>query len=110
MRKLNLINQKENKMELKPLGSRIVIKRAAAEEITSGGIIVPLNAQEKMAEGVVTAVGPGRVTDDGKRIPLEVKVGDIVMFGDHAGVEVMVEGEEHTLLFEAEVLCIKSDA
>lgn len=93
-------------MKLKPLSDRIVIKPAAAEEKTKGGIILPDTAKEKPVVGEVVAVGPGKVTDDGKKIPMEVKVGDKVLYGKYSGTEVTVEGEEYLIMREADVFAI----
>jgi chaperonin GroES len=76
------------------------------EEKTKGGIIIPDTAKEKPQEGEVIAVGPGKVTDDGKKIPMEVKVGDRVLFGKYAGTEIKIEGEEHLIMREDDVLGI----
>jgi chaperonin GroES len=93
-------------MKLKPLSDRIVIKPAAAEEKTKGGIILPDTAKEKPVVGEVVAVGPGKVTDDGKKVPMEVKVGDKVLYGKYSGTEVTVEGEEYLIMREADVFAI----
>ncbi len=93
-------------MKLKPLSDRIVIKPAAAEEKTKGGIILPDTAKEKPVVGEVVAVGPGKVSDDGKKVPMEVKVGDKVLYGKYSGTEVTVEGEEYLIMREADVFAI----
>jgi chaperonin GroES len=93
-------------MKLKPLSDRIVIKPAPAEEKTKGGIILPDTAKEKPVVGEVVAVGPGKVTDDGKKVPMEVKVGDKVLYGKYSGTEVTVEGEEYLIMREADVFAI----
>jgi chaperonin GroES len=93
-------------MKLKPLSDRIVIKPALAEEKTKGGIILPDTAKEKPVVGEVVAVGPGKVTDDGKKVPMEVKVGDKVLYGKYSGTEVTVEGEEYLIMREADVFAI----
>jgi len=93
-------------MKLKPLSDRIVIKPAAAEEKTKGGIILPDTAKEKPVVGEVVAVGPGKVTDEGKKVPMEVKVGDKVLYGKYSGTEVTVEGEEYLIMREADVFAI----
>jgi chaperonin GroES len=93
-------------MKLKPLSDRIVIKPAVAEEKTKGGIILPDTAKEKPVVGEVVAVGPGKVTDDGKKVPMEVKVGDKVLYGKYSGTEVTVEGEEYLIMREADVFAI----
>jgi chaperonin GroES len=93
-------------MKLKPLADRVVVKPSKAEEKTKGGIIVPDTAQEKPVTGEVIAVGPGRISDDGKRIPLEVKVGDMVMYNKYGHTEVTVEGEELLLMRESDIFAI----
>ncbi len=91
---------------MKPLADRVVIKPAAAEEKTKGGIILPDTAKEKPVIGEVVAVGPGKVTDDGKKVTLEVKVGDKVLYGKYSGTEVTVEGEEYLIMREADIFAI----
>jgi len=93
-------------MKIRPLQDRIIVKRIEEEEKTKGGIIIPDTAKEKPSEGKVVAVGTGKVTDDGKKIPMEVKVGDRVLFGKYSGTEVKIEGEEHLILREDEVIGI----
>jgi len=93
-------------MKIRPLQDRIIVKRMEEEEKTKGGIIIPDTAKEKPQEGEVIAVGPGKVTDDGKKIPMEVKVGDRVLFGKYAGTEIKIEGEEHLIMREDDVLGI----
>jgi chaperonin GroES len=96
-------------MKVKPLKDRIVIKRLEGEEKTKGGIIIPDAAKEKPLEGIVVAVGSGRVTEKGEVVALEVKVGDKVLFGRYAGTEVKIEDEEHLLLREDDILAIIED-
>jgi len=91
-------------MKIKPLQDRILVKRFAEEEKTKGGIIIPDTAKEKPIEGEVVAVGGGKVGDDGKRIPLEVKVGDKILFGKYGGTEVKVGGDEFLIMREDDVL------
>ena len=93
-------------MKIKPLQDRILVQRVAEEQTTKGGIIIPDTAKEKPIEGKVVAVGIGRVGDDGKRIPLEVKEGDRVLFGKYGGTEVKIEGEEYLIMREDDVLGI----
>ncbi len=93
-------------MKLKPLADRIVIKPAPAEEKTKGGIILPDTAKEKPVIGEVVAVGPGKIADDGKKIAMEVKVGDKVLYGKYSGTEVTVEGEDYLIMREADVFAI----
>ena len=93
-------------MKLRPLNDRILVKRVEEEEKTKGGIIIPDSAKEKPAEGVIIAVGKGAVGPEGKRIPLEVKKGDRILFGKYGGQEIKVEGEEFMIMSEQEVLCV----
>jgi chaperonin GroES len=96
-------------MKVKPLKDRIVIKRLEGEEKTKGGIIIPDAAKEKPQEGRVVAVGSGRVTEKGEIVALEVKVGDKVLFGKYSGQEIKIDGEEHILLREDDILAIIED-
>jgi len=91
-------------MKLRPLQDRILVKRVKEEEKTKGGIIIPDTAKEKPAEGKVTAVGNGKLGDDGKRVPLEIKKGDRILFGKYSGTEVNVEGDEYLIMREDDVL------
>lgn len=93
-------------MKLKPLQDRILVQRIEEEKTTKGGIIIPDTAKEKPAEGKVVAVGNGKVGEDGKRITLEIKKGDRILFGKYAGTEVKIEGEEYLILREDDVLGI----
>ena len=93
-------------MKLRPLQDRILVQRVAEETTTKGGIIIPDTAKEKPAEGKVTAVGNGKVGDDGKRIPLEIKKGDRILFGKYSGTEVKIEGDEYLIMREDDVLCV----
>jgi chaperonin GroES len=94
------------KMKLRPLQDRILVQRIEEEKTTKGGIIIPDTAKEKPAEGKVTAVGNGKLGEDGKRIALEVKKGDRILFGKYSGTEVKIEGEEYLILREDDVLGI----
>jgi len=91
-------------MKLRPLQDRILVQRVEEETTTKGGIIIPDTAKEKPAEGKISAVGNGKVGDDGKRVPLEVKKGDRVLFGKYAGTEVKVEGNEYLIMREDDIL------
>jgi len=93
-------------MKLKPLADRVVVKPSEAEEKTKGGIIVPDTAKEKPVWGEVIAVGPGRVSDDGKTIPTEVKVGDKVLYGKYSGTELTIEGDELLIMRESDIFAI----
>ena len=94
------------KTKLRPLHDRILVKRVEEEEVRRGGIIIPDTAKEKPQEGKVIAVGTGKVTDEGKKIPLDVKAGDRILFGKYAGSEIKLDGEEHLILREDDVLGI----
>ena len=96
------------KTKLRPLHDRILIKRVAEEEVRRGGIIIPDTAKEKPQEGEVVAVGPGRLTEDGKRVAPEVKKGDRILVGKYSGTDVKIDGTEYTILREDEVLGVLS--
>jgi len=93
-------------MNIRPLGDRILVKRIQEEEKTKGGIIIPDTAKEKPQEGKVVAVGKGKTTEDGKLLPPDVKAGDRILFGKYAGSEIKLEGEEHLILREDDILGI----
>jgi len=92
--------------KIRPLGDRILVKRIKEEEKTLGGIIIPDTAKEKPQEGKVVAVGKGKKTDEGKVIALDVKAGDRILFGKYSGSEIKLEGEEHLILREDDILGI----
>ena len=91
-------------MKIRPLQDRIIVKRVQEEEKTKGGIIIPDTAKEKPSEGKVIAVGNGKVQEDGKVRPLDVKAGDRILFGKYSGSEIKIEGEEHLLMREEDIL------
>ena len=93
-------------MKFRPLHDRVVVKRIDAEEKTAGGIIIPDSAKEKPQQGKVVAVGNGKADKDGKRIPLDVKDGDTILFGKYSGQEVRVDGEDYLIMREDEVLAV----
>ena len=93
-------------MKVRPLQDRILVKRVEEETKTKGGIIIPDSAKEKPQEGLVVAVGPGKISDDGKRVPPDVKAGDRVLFGKYSGTEIKIEGEEHLILREDDVVAV----
>jgi chaperonin GroES len=97
-------------MRIRPLQDRIVVKRLEGESKTKGGLIIPDTAKEKPIEGKVVAVGNGKVLKNGKVRPLEVHVGDVVLFGKYTGTEIKIEGEEHVLLREDDVLAVTASA
>lgn len=94
----------EQKQKFRPLHDRLLVKRIEAEEKSKGGIIIPDSAKEKPIEGIVIAVGNGKVLDNGSTRKLEVKAGDRVLFGKYSGTEIKVEGQEHVILREEEIL------
>ena len=91
-------------MMIRPLHDRILVERVEEETTTKGGIIIPDTAKEKPAEGVIKAVGKGKIGDDGKRITLELKKGDKVLFGKYAGTEIKIDGKEYIVMREEDVL------
>lgn len=93
-------------MGYRPLGDRLLIKPKESEEKTKSGIVLPDSAKEKPQEGEVIAVGEGARDENGKRIPMEVKVGDVVLYSKYAGTEVKIDGEEHLIIKESDVLAI----
>ncbi len=93
-------------MKLQPLADRIVVKALAQEEKTKSGIVLPDTAKEKPQEGEVLAVGPGKVMDNGSRMPMEISVGDKVIYSKYGGTEVKVDGQEYLILKESDVLAI----
>lgn len=93
-------------MRFKPLNDYVLVLHVKAEEKTSGGIIIPDTVQEKPQEGKVVAVGPGRKDRDGSRIAMEVKKGDIVMFGKYSGTEIKIDGVDHVIMKEDEIFCV----
>jgi chaperonin GroES len=95
-------------MKIRPLQDRLLLRPSEGEEKTAGGIIIPDTAKEKPQEGTVIAAGKGKVRDDGKITPLDVKVGDRVLYGKYSGSEVTVAGEKHVILREEDVLAVLS--
>ena len=93
-------------MQIRPLHDRLIVKRLKEEERTKGGIIIPDTAKEKPIEGKVIAVGDGKISKDGKKIPMEVRKGDRVLFAKYAGTEVKIDGEEHLMMKEDDILAI----
>jgi chaperonin GroES len=91
-------------MKIRPLQDRVIVKRIAEEEKTKGGIIIPDTAKEKPQEGKVVAVGKGKVNDEGNLIPMQVKVGDRILFGKYSGSEIKHLGEEHLVMREEDIL------
>ena len=99
----------ENKVaekKLRPLGDRVVIKPTAREDMTKSGIVLPDTAKEKPQEGVILSAGPGKIDDNGKREPMDVKVGDKVLYAKYAGTEFKVEGEELLIVSQKDILAV----
>jgi chaperonin GroES len=96
--------ERSNKMDIRPLHDRIIVERLEEETKTAGGIIIPDTAKEKPQQGKVIAVGKGKRTEDGKLLPLDVKVGDKILFGKYAGTEIKIEGQEFLMMREDDVL------
>ncbi len=94
-------------MKLKPLGDRIIVKVIEPEEVTKGGIILPDVAKEKPQVGEILAVGPGRVSDKGETIKMQVKTGDRVLFGKYSGTEITYESEKYLIMHESDILAIQ---
>jgi len=93
-------------MNLKPLGDRVIVKQKTQEEKTASGIYLPDTAKEKPQEGKILAVGDGKLNEDGTRIPMNVKVGDSIIYGKYSGTEVKIDGEEYLIISEKDILAI----
>jgi chaperonin GroES len=93
-------------MKIRPLHDRVLVKRLEGEEKTKGGIIIPDSAKEKPQEGLIIAAGPGRVNEEGKVTPLDVKKGDKILFSKYSGNEINIDGEEHLIMREDDVLAV----
>ena len=93
-------------MKIRPLHDRVIVKRIEEEDKTKGGIIIPETAKEKPIEGKVTAVGAGKILENGKKLPLQVKKGDRVLFGKYAGTDIKIDGEEHLIMREDDIIAI----
>jgi chaperonin GroES len=93
-------------MKVRPLHDRVIVKRVKEEEKTAGGIIIPDTAKEKPVEGQVTAVGAGKILENGKRQPLQVKAGDRILFGKYSGTEIKIGGAEHLIMREDDIIAI----
>ncbi len=96
----------ETKVRIKPLGDRVVVKPIEEEEVTKSGIVLPDTAKEKPQKGEVLAVGAGKLLENGERVPLEVKEGDIVVFAKYGGTEIELDGEEYVILSERDLLAV----
>ena len=95
-------------MKIRPLQDRVIVKRIQEEEKTKGGIIIPDTAKEKPVEGKVVAVGGGKLLDNGTKLPLEVKKGDRVLFAKYAGTDIKIDGEEHLIMREDDIIAISA--
>ncbi len=95
--------------KLRPLGDRVVIKPAGREEMTKSGIVLPDTAKEKPQEGKIIAAGPGRLTDEGQREPMDVKEGDTVLYAKYAGTEFKIDGDEYLIVSQKDILAIVAD-
>jgi chaperonin GroES len=100
----SLNQRKEFDMNIRPLRDRIIVERVEEETTTAGGIIIPDSAKEKPQQGIIKAVGKGKVTEDGTVLPMDVKVGDRVLFGKYAGSEVKIDGIEYQIMREEDIL------
>ena len=93
-------------MQVRPLHDRVLVKRVEEKEVVKGGIIIPDTAKEKPMEGEVVAAGPGKIQDDGKRAPLDVKPGDRILFGKYAGTEIKIDDQDYVIMREEEILAV----
>jgi chaperonin GroES len=96
-------------MKIKPLGDRVIVKPLEEKEVKKGNIIIPDTAKEKPQQGEVIAIGKGKMTDDGKLLPMEVKVGDKVLYGRYSGTEIKIDGQEYLILHQDDILGIVED-
>ena len=97
-----------SKLKYQPLGDRVIVESESAEQTTKSGIVLPETAQEKPQTGRVIAVGSGRITDEGKEIPMKVKEGDVVIYAKYGGTEIKVDGGEYLIVKESDILAIKN--
>src|SRR6516165_2120589 len=104
-----ITKDREDRMKFRPLHDRVVVKRIDAEEKTKGGIIIPDTAKEKPSQGEITAVGPGGRDESGKLIPIDLKVGDRVLFGKWSGTEVVLDGEDLLIMKESDIVGVLTD-
>jgi chaperonin GroES len=96
-------------MKIKPLNDRVLVKRMEELQVTKGGIVIPDSAKEKPIEGKIIAVGPGKMSDAGNRMALQLKEGDRVLFGKYAGTEIKMEGEDYLMMREEDILAVLGD-
>lgn len=106
MAKTTASNATSSKVGVRPLHDRILVRRMAEEEKTAGGLFIPDTAKEKPSRGEIVAAGKGRITEDGKVLPLEVKLGDKVLFGKYSGTELKLDGNEYLMMREEDILGI----
>src|SRR3954452_2850206 len=104
-----IFKNKEDRMKFRPLHDRVVVKRIDAEEKTAGGIIIPDSAKEKPSQGEILAVGPGGRDESGKLIPIDLQVGDRVLFGKWSGTEVKIDGQELLIMKESDIMGVLTD-
>ncbi len=100
------MNENQTMMKVKPIGDRVLVKPAKEEEAKKGGIIIPDTAKEKSQEGKVIAIGTGKIDDNGKKVPFNVKIGDRVLISKYGGTEIKIDGEEYQVLREDDILGI----
>jgi chaperonin GroES len=93
-------------MKVRPLHDRVLVKRVEEKEVVKGGIIIPDTAKEKPMEGEVIAAGPGKIMEDGKRAPMDVKAGDRILFGKYSGTEIKIDDQDYVIMREEEILAI----
>jgi chaperonin GroES len=103
---VNILERRKNSMKVRPLGDRVLVKPLEVEEKKKGGIIIPDTAKEKPQEGKVIAVGKGKITEQGKTLPLNVKVGDRILFGKYSGNEIKIDNEDYLIVREEDILGI----
>jgi len=106
--KQHILKEENMAVKLQPLADRVVLKPIAREEVTKSGIVLPDTAKEKPQEGQIIAVGPGKIDEAGKRVPMDVKVGDVVVYARYGGTEMKIEGEELVILREGDILAKKT--
>ena len=97
-----------NALKYKPLGDRVIVEPQSAEQVTKSGIVLPDTAQEKPQSGKVLATGAGRITDEGKTVPMNVKIGDVVIYAKYGGTELKIEGKEYLIVRESDILAVQS--
>jgi chaperonin GroES len=106
MERLSRKERRSKVMQVRPLHDRVLLKRIEEKEVVKGGIIIPDTAKEKPMEGEVISVGPGKLMEDGKRAPMDLKAGDRVLFGKYAGTEIKIDDEDYVIMREEEILAV----